>query len=192
MLWLCAAIRDTAARKDARHWRARCHADRGDTKRRRSNWPVVAYAPPAVALNSSSSAGFQPILMSIMAAFSRRKAASSSLTKTSIRGYAHIWRLFAWTASTGGECWFLLYHSPVHSFWINLACLIVLAVINWLIVAKPVEVYRRIEIRSDCMILEDAISSGVAIWKAAGPPLSPTRRATSFCAASMARASSNI
>jgi hypothetical protein len=30
------------------------------------------------------------------------------------------------------------------------------SVINWLIVAKPVELYRRIEIRPDCMIIEEA------------------------------------
>jgi hypothetical protein len=128
----------------------------------RSNWPVVAYAPPAVALNSSSSAGFQPdpyvdygrILTPEGGILIAYKDLDTRLRHT-------IWRLFAWTASTGGECWFLLYHSPVHSFWINLACLIVLAVINWLIVAKPVEVYRRIEIRSDCMILED----GDLFWR---------------------------
>ena len=67
-----------------------------------------------------------------------------------------IWRLFAWTASTGGEGWFLLHHSPVHSGWVNVACFLVIAIINWLIVAKPVAVYRHLEIRPDCMIIEGA------------------------------------
>jgi hypothetical protein len=28
------------------------------------------------------------------------------------------------------------------------------AIVNWLIVRKPVEIYRRVEVRPDCMILE--------------------------------------
>jgi len=37
---------------------------------------------------------------------------------------------------------------------LSLFCLLVAAIINWLIVRKPVEVYRRIEIRPDCMIID--------------------------------------
>jgi hypothetical protein len=65
-----------------------------------------------------------------------------------------IWRVFAWTAATGTEAWLLLWHSPVHSLWINIALLIVIGVVNGFIVWKPVEVYRRVEIRPDCMIVE--------------------------------------
>ncbi len=65
-----------------------------------------------------------------------------------------LWRLFAWTIATGFEGWFLLCHSPVHAGGINLLCLLAMAVINWLIVSKPVEIYRKIEIRPDCMILD--------------------------------------
>jgi hypothetical protein len=67
-----------------------------------------------------------------------------------------LWRIFAWTAATGGEAWFLYHHSPVQSFWLNLACLVAIGVINALIVMKPVELYRSLEIRPDCMIIETA------------------------------------
>jgi hypothetical protein len=67
-----------------------------------------------------------------------------------------LWRLFACTASTGGEGWYLYYHSPVDSIWINVLCVLAIGVLNWFIVSKPVEVYRRVEIRPDCMILDGA------------------------------------
>jgi hypothetical protein len=63
-------------------------------------------------------------------------------------------RLFFWACATGAAGWYLFYRSPVHSPWINGAALVVAAIVNWLIVAKPVEVYRRIEIRPDCMIID--------------------------------------
>jgi hypothetical protein len=65
-----------------------------------------------------------------------------------------LWRIFAFTAATGFEAWFLLYRSPVESTWINLLCLAVVAGLNFLIVWKPPELYRSIEIRPDCMIVE--------------------------------------
>jgi hypothetical protein len=67
-----------------------------------------------------------------------------------------LWRLFAWTISTGWEGWYVLHHSPVHTLWINLACLLAVAIINAVIVAAPVEIYRHVEIRPDCMILDGA------------------------------------
>ena len=128
----------------------------------RSNRPVVAYDPPSVALPATSSTGFQPdpyvdygrVLTAAGGILIAYKDLDTRLRHT-------IWRIFAWTASTGCEGWFLLYHSPVHSGWINIACLIAIAVINGLIVAKPVELYRRIEIRPDCMIIED----GDLFWR---------------------------
>ncbi|MGD1035925.1 MAG: hypothetical protein ABR878_01780 [Roseiarcus sp.] len=65
-----------------------------------------------------------------------------------------LWRVFAWTTSTGIEGWYLLYNSPLHAIWLNVACLIAMAVINRLIVKKPVEIYRRVEVRPDCLIIE--------------------------------------
>ncbi|HLH97044.1 MAG TPA: hypothetical protein VKW08_18190 [Xanthobacteraceae bacterium] len=64
-----------------------------------------------------------------------------------------IWRLGAWSASTGAA-WAIIAHSQIHSRWIAGLALLSAAVINWLIVRKPVEVLRSIEIRPDCMILE--------------------------------------
>lgn len=65
-----------------------------------------------------------------------------------------LWRLFAWTASTGAEIWYVLHYTPVDNLWINVAFLLALAILNWLIVSKPVELYRQVELRPDCMILE--------------------------------------
>jgi hypothetical protein len=65
-----------------------------------------------------------------------------------------LWRLFAWTCASGLEGWLLLNRSPVESAWINLVCFVFIGAINWFIVKKPVEIYRLIELRLDCMILE--------------------------------------
>ncbi len=65
-----------------------------------------------------------------------------------------VWRVLAWTAASGFDAWVLLYHSPVQSIWINGLCLLLAAAINLFIVWKAVEVYRKIEIRPDCLILE--------------------------------------
>jgi hypothetical protein len=67
-----------------------------------------------------------------------------------------LWRLFAWSLFTGAEGFLLLAHSPFHAGATSIACLIVMAIINWLIVRKPVQVYRNVEIRPDCMILDGA------------------------------------
>jgi hypothetical protein len=67
-----------------------------------------------------------------------------------------VWAVFAWSASTGGEGWYLFYHSPVHSVWINLLLVLLISLVNAFILAKPVELYRSVEIRPDCMIIEGA------------------------------------
>ena len=67
-----------------------------------------------------------------------------------------LWRALAWATATGVEAWLLLWHSPLHHRWINVTCLLVMAGINFLIVRKPPELYRQVEIRPDCMILEGA------------------------------------
>jgi hypothetical protein len=63
-------------------------------------------------------------------------------------------RVLAWSAATGFEAWILLHHSPVGSGAINLACFFVAMIVNAVIVWKPPELYRSLEIRPDCMILE--------------------------------------
>ena len=65
-----------------------------------------------------------------------------------------LWAIFAWTAATGFEGWYLLHHSPVQSAWVNVALFVALAIVNAIIVSKPIEVYRTIEIRPEGMILE--------------------------------------
>lgn len=65
-----------------------------------------------------------------------------------------LWRLLAWSAATGLEAWLLLTHSPIQNTWINIALLLLMALINGFIVWKDVEVYRTVEIRPDAMILE--------------------------------------
>lgn len=67
-----------------------------------------------------------------------------------------LWRLLAWTVFTGFEAIWLSLYASIQSMWIELAFLFALAVVNWLIVKKPVEIYRRIEIRPECMIVEDS------------------------------------
>lgn len=80
-----------------------------------------------------------------------------------------VWRLFAWTLATGGEAWQLLHHPQLRTGWIIIACIIGIAIINWLIVRKPVEVYRRVEIRPDCMIIEGTDVFWVQFMEAGWP-----------------------
>jgi hypothetical protein len=65
-----------------------------------------------------------------------------------------IWRLFIWLAFTGLEAGYLLNYASPQNQWIAIIALLATVIANWLIVAKPVELYRRIEIRPDCMIIE--------------------------------------
>ena len=67
-----------------------------------------------------------------------------------------LWRLLAWSVATGSAGWLLYYGSPIHAGWLNVLCFMVTALVNWFIVAKPLEVYRRLEVRPDCLILEGA------------------------------------
>ena len=63
-------------------------------------------------------------------------------------------RVALWLAATGVEFWYLAYHAPLDNWPLRFGFLILCAVLNWLIVRRPVEVQRTVEIRSDCMILE--------------------------------------
>lgn len=65
-----------------------------------------------------------------------------------------IWRIVAFSTATGLDGWLLAAHSPVQSVAINGVALLALAFVNWLIVRKPVEVIRSIEIRPDGLILD--------------------------------------
>jgi hypothetical protein len=65
-----------------------------------------------------------------------------------------LWRVFAWTLFTGLETLFLAPYAPLVDHWINTVALLACAALNYFIVNKPVEIYCRIEIRPDCMIIE--------------------------------------
>ncbi len=62
--------------------------------------------------------------------------------------------MLAWASFTGLEANYLFNPAPVQNLWIAVTVLVAAAIVNWLIVAKPVELYRRIEIRPDCMIID--------------------------------------
>jgi hypothetical protein len=65
-----------------------------------------------------------------------------------------LWRVFAWTTFTMIDGVFLHERLPLQRPWIKVAYLIAAAILNWLVVRPPVEIYRNIEIRPDCMIIE--------------------------------------
>ncbi len=65
-----------------------------------------------------------------------------------------LWRVFAWTIATGGGYCVFLQNSPVHAASINFLCLLALGLVNWFIVAKPIETYRGAEIKPDSLVLD--------------------------------------
>lgn len=65
-----------------------------------------------------------------------------------------IWRILAWSAATFVDGHFVFQLANAQQKLLSLSCLAVAAIINWLIVRKPVEIYRRVEIRPDCMIID--------------------------------------
>jgi hypothetical protein len=96
-----------------------------------------------------------PTLMLTMAVFLTAEGGILFIYKDLDLRWRHLlWRIFAWASSTGMEGRYLIHHSPLHAFWINLMGLITIAAVNLLIVMKPVEIYRRLEVRPDCMIVE--------------------------------------
>jgi hypothetical protein len=84
-----------------------------------------------------------------------------------------LWRVFAWSAFTGPEAWFLFYHSPLQSTLLSLIAFAAIALLNWLIVAPPVEVYRSVEIRPDCMIVNGADVFWLKYMECGWPSLGP-------------------
>lgn len=67
-----------------------------------------------------------------------------------------ILRIVAWCVATGFELWLIRQYSPVHNGWVNLFFLLLAAIVNWLIVRRPVKVVRSVEIRADSMIIDGA------------------------------------
>jgi len=59
-----------------------------------------------------------------------------------------------WLTFTSGEASFIGHHGAYHAAWLSIALIVVVGVVNWLIVCKPIEVLRTIEVRPDCLILD--------------------------------------
>jgi hypothetical protein len=123
----------------------------------------IVYADPSArnrniseaSVPSSAWSGFQPDPYVDYARFLTPEGGILMIYKDlDLRLRQTLWRLFAWTVSTGGAGWYLYRYSPLQSVWLNLACLLAVGALNWFIVRKPVELYRRIEIRPDCLVLE--------------------------------------
>jgi hypothetical protein len=63
-----------------------------------------------------------------------------------------ILRWSLWLAAMALTCWYAFNISPLHSPWLNIPALAGMGVVYWLIVGKPVEILRTIEVRPDCLI----------------------------------------
>jgi hypothetical protein len=63
-------------------------------------------------------------------------------------------RILLWGAYSGLEAWLLIGNSPVENTLINYACLLVMAPLNLFMVWKLPEIHRSVEIRPDCMVLD--------------------------------------
>lgn len=65
-----------------------------------------------------------------------------------------IWRILAWSAATFADAYFVFQPQNAEHKALSLLCLLVAAIINWLIVRKPVQAYRQVEIRPDSMVID--------------------------------------
>ncbi len=64
------------------------------------------------------------------------------------------WGGLAWSLFTWLEIYTLVVNAVLFETWGLYCCALALGLTNWLIVSKPVEIYRRLEIRPDCMIVD--------------------------------------
>jgi hypothetical protein len=114
--------------------------------------PAIRRATPAASVSPLASLSPDPYLD-----YARRLTPQGGIAITykdlDLRFRHTLRRLLMWSWASGIEAWFLLHHSPAHHRWVTLACWAAAAIINWRIVAAPVETYRTIEIRPDCMII---------------------------------------
>lgn len=84
-----------------------------------------------------------------------------------------IWRLVAWSAATFADAYFVLQPENAQHKALSLFCLLVAAIINLLIVRKPVEAYRSIEIRPDSMVIDGTDTFWVRKMEAGWPSFRP-------------------
>jgi hypothetical protein len=114
----------------------------------------VPHVPPSE-LPSAASLAFQPDPYLDYGRFLTPEGGMLFVYKDYDTRLRHIlWRVFAWAGASYGEWWYVFHYSPINNDWLNLLCVAAAAIVNWLIVRKPVELYRHVEIRPDCMIVE--------------------------------------
>lgn len=121
-------------------------------ERRSPSLPVPT--PPAERLSAADSRP-SPYLD-----YSRRYTAEGSIAITykdiDDRFRWTVLRCALWSAAMSLTGWYALTASPL-PLWVNLPALILMGVVYWLIVRKPIEVYRKVEVRLDCLIVEDDV-----------------------------------
>ncbi len=84
-----------------------------------------------------------------------------------------IWRLLAWSVATFVDSYFVFQPAdPLHKA-LGIFCLLVAAIINWLIVRKPVEAHRQVEIRPDCMVIDGTDIFWLRKMEAGWPSIRP-------------------
>ena len=133
-----------------------------------------AFLPPPEGAEPSTPIGFQPDPHLDYGRFFTAEGGVLIVYKDLDLRFRHtLWRIGAWSAATGAAAWLLFDRSPSYSLWLTIPCLLVMAVLNWLIVAKPVEVYRRIEIRPDGLLLEGAEMFWLRLMEAGRPEFQP-------------------
>jgi hypothetical protein len=128
--------------------------------------PVVRVACPAVvrpsrqgavAAPSSAPINFLPDPYPHYARFLTPQGGIAITYKDLDERFRHrLVRGLLWSGVTLVEAWILFGHASSRNILVNIALLIIAAIVNWQIVKKPVETYRTIEIRPDCMILEES------------------------------------
>lgn len=125
---------------------------------KRSTQPTVARARQGTpAAPPSPSAGFAPDPYVDYGRSLTPQGGIAIIYKDHDQRFRHALRRLAFfSIPTGTEAWLLRHQLPLHHAWITLALFVAVAVINWLIVMRPVEIYRLIEIRPDCMIIDGA------------------------------------
>ena len=117
--------------------------------RQRSAALPIDIDPDALILNAGPYEGYGRILTAaggILITFKDRD----------LRWRHTIWRVAAWSAFTGFELWLTQNLPAGGPGWLAYLALLAAAVLNWLILRKPAEVLRQIEIRPDCLIFEGA------------------------------------
>lgn len=87
-----------------------------------------------------------------------------------IRWRYTVWRVLAWTAFTWFEGWILFGPSaPLESGGTNFFCLLAAALVNFLIVRKPITAGHSVEIRPDGMIIDGKSVFWIGLMQAGWP-----------------------